>query len=436
MSHRRLRVLVGGVVLMALVAACSSATTTIGGPGWVGSTPRTRPVSSANQPNIVFVLTDDLSWNLVKYMPHVLAMEHHGVTFRRYFVTDSLCCPSRTSIMTGAFPITTGCSATQVPTAGSTPSCRTATRPTPSPPPCSRGLSHRLVRQVPEPLQPGCATRPVAARRQAGRPGRRRTSTGTTSTATRSRWVAGWPAMVRTLRTTSPRCCRRRPGQFIKASATAHRPFLAEISTFAPHSPFVPAPADASKFPGLQAPRSPAFGHAVVNAPRWLAKIPPLTPRNQAKASRAFQLRVEAVQAVDRMIGALQLALAKAGVARNTYFVFSSDNGFHMGEHRLLPGKQTAYDTDIRVPLVVTGPGVPAGKTNNQRPRTSTWPRPSSRWPAPRRRTRWTAAHWWRSSTGAIRLTGGPPSCARASRPPTSPTPTWNFPLRNWATRR
>ena len=43
--------------------------------------------------------------------------------------------------------------------------------------------------------------------------------------------------------------------------------------------------------------------------------------------------------------------------------MFSSDNGYHMGEHRLAPGKMTAFDTDIRVPLIVAGPGVPAGRT-------------------------------------------------------------------------
>src|SRR5713101_3470201 len=53
----------------------------------------------------------------------------------------------------------------------------------------------------------------------------------------------------------------------------------------------------------------------------------------------------------------------RSGAVGNTYFVFSSDNGYHMGEHRLIPGKMTAYDTDIYVPLIVTGPGVPAGRT-------------------------------------------------------------------------
>ncbi len=47
----------------------------------------------------------------------------------------------------------------------------------------------------------------------------------------------------------------------------------------------------------------------------------------------------------------------------NTYIVFSSDNGYHMGQHELSVGKMTAFDTDVRVPLIVAGPGVPHGRT-------------------------------------------------------------------------
>lgn len=60
--------------------------------------------STAERPNIVFVLTDDQSRNLVRYMPHVLAMKRTGTSFHNYTVTDSLCCPSRSSIFTGNFP--------------------------------------------------------------------------------------------------------------------------------------------------------------------------------------------------------------------------------------------------------------------------------------------------------------------------------------------
>src|SRR5204862_7644826 len=72
-----------------------------------GSGPGARP-AAAQRPNVVFVLTDDLAWNLVRFMPHVQALQRRGTTFSRYFVTDSLCCPSRSSIFTGRFPHSTG----------------------------------------------------------------------------------------------------------------------------------------------------------------------------------------------------------------------------------------------------------------------------------------------------------------------------------------
>jgi arylsulfatase A-like enzyme len=50
-------------------------------------------------------------------------------------------------------------------------------------------------------------------------------------------------------------------------------------------------------------------------------------------------------------------------VADDTYLVFSSDNGLHAGQYRLMPGKLTAFDSDIRVPLIVEGPGVAEGAT-------------------------------------------------------------------------
>ena len=148
--------------------------------------------------------------------------------------------------------------------------------------------------------------------------------------------------------------------QFI--SQSRGHPFVIEVATFAPHGPYVPAPRDANAFPGLKAPRTPAYDVAPDTAgPKWLSQWPALTATDQAQIDQDFRKRAQSVLAVDAMIGALQAAVAAIGQEKNTYFVFSSDNGYHMGEHRLMPGKMTAYDTDIHVPLVVTGPGVPAG---------------------------------------------------------------------------
>ena len=65
------------------------------------------------------------------------------------------------------------------------------------------------------------------------------------------------------------------------------------------------------------------------------------------------------------MIAQIQGALSAHGLANNTYLVLSSDNGYHTGEYRLMPGKLTAFNTDIHVPLVIDGPRVPAPTTSD-----------------------------------------------------------------------
>lgn len=61
----------------------------------------------------------------------------------------------------------------------------------------------------------------------------------------------------------------------------------------------------------------------------------------------------------------IRATLRAAGQLSNTHIVFNSDNGLHTGEYRLMPGKLTAFDTDIHVPLIIDGPGVPAGATTS-----------------------------------------------------------------------
>ncbi|MGB2711551.1 MAG: sulfatase-like hydrolase/transferase, partial [Conexibacter sp.] len=129
-------------------------------------------------------------------------------------------------------------------------------------------------------------------------------------------------------------------------------------------APAVPARRDAHRFATLTAPRDPSFDEADMgDKPRWLRDHRALGAQRIARIDATYRKRVRAVQAIDRMIGRLQQRLRAQGVDDDTYVVFSSDNGFHLGQHRLTPGKLTAYDADVRVPLIVTGPGVPAGRT-------------------------------------------------------------------------
>jgi N-acetylglucosamine-6-sulfatase len=92
-----IRAVVASLTLLVCAGACTT-----------GATGQPQPTPSTQRPDVVFVLTDDLSMNLVPYLPHVLALEKAGTTFTNYTVTDSLCCPSRSSIFSGRFPHDTG----------------------------------------------------------------------------------------------------------------------------------------------------------------------------------------------------------------------------------------------------------------------------------------------------------------------------------------
>jgi N-acetylglucosamine-6-sulfatase len=307
-------------------------------------------------PSIVFVLTDDLALNLLPYMPHVLQMQRDGVTFANYFVTDSLCCPSRSSIFTGRYPHNTGIFTNTGRDGGYTAFVnRDLGRATFATALAAAGYRTAMLGKYlngyrpSDPVAPGWSFWAVA-----GGAGYRAFNYNLNQNGA-SVHYGDRPAdyLTDVLSSLAQR--------FIKDSGTA--PFFIEIATFAPHAPYVPAPRDAEAWPGLRAPRTAAFDAASdANAPTWLARLPALTDADQAEIDRDFRKRAQSVLAVDKMIGELQAAVAATGREKQTYFVFSSDNGLHMGEHRLMPGKMTAYDSDIHVPLIVTGPGVPAGR--------------------------------------------------------------------------
>src|SRR3546814_17024563 len=74
-----------------------------------------------------------------------------------------------------------------------------------------------------------------------------------------------------------------------------------------------------------------------------------------------YRSRLRALQAVDDLVEDVVSTLEETGELANTYVIYTSDNGWHMGEHRQQYGKTTAYEEDIRVPFVIRGPGVPKG---------------------------------------------------------------------------
>jgi N-acetylglucosamine-6-sulfatase len=155
--------------------------------------------------------------------------------------------------------------------------------------------------------------------------------------------------------------------QFIGASAPQGKPFFAYVAPIAPHEPAIPAPRDRQTFDSEKAPRLPSFDEAVVSdKPPWIRSLPRLTSADMANIDQRHEHRVESLQAVDDLVAGVVRKLAEQGELSNTYIVFTSDNGWHHGEHRIPDRKGRPYEEDIRVPLVVRGPGVAAGSSTNK----------------------------------------------------------------------
>lgn len=321
------------------------------------------PGAQTRRPNIVFVLTDDLSRNLVPFMPQVQALQTRGLSFDNYFVSDSLCCPSRASIFTGNFPHDTHVFGNTPPKGGFAKFYHLDEQSTAF----NVTLQHAgyrtamMGKYLNGYMYPGHDPAPT-----------------TYVPPGWNEWdVVGWgyPEFNYTMNINGklrqygdkPKdyltdVLARRGVRFIDREARAHKPFFLELATFAPHHPYTPAPRNAHDFPGLVAPEPPNFDVLPTHPPSWLAGHRPLTPQKLKLINWVFRRRVQSVQAVDRMISLIEHALDAHHLTRDTYIVFSSDNGLHTGEYRLTPGKLTAFDTDIRVPLVVAGPGVPVDR--------------------------------------------------------------------------
>jgi arylsulfatase A-like enzyme len=311
----------------------------------------------ARGPNVVFVLANDLAWNLVPFMPNVQKMQQEGVTFTNHFVTDPSCCANRVSILTGQYPHDHG-------VVGST---RTAGAYQTFTNPRNEAATFAAALEA-----AGYRTALMGHYLHGYLPTRHPPPAGWTSWAAVGNAYRGFGYALnqdgKILRFGDRAedyltdVLGRLATRFVRDAGNA--PFLLTVATLAPHAPYTPAPRDTAKLADVKAPRTPAFDAPPDDkAPSWLGTQTALTPADVDAIDRDFRKRAQAALAIDALVGELRDALAASGAAGNTYFFFSADSGFHMGEHRLRPGKMTPFDTDIRVPLIVTGPGVPAGRS-------------------------------------------------------------------------
>lgn len=147
-------------------------------------------------------------------------------------------------------------------------------------------------------------------------------------------------------------------------------PFFAMIAPPAPHSPYTPSDRHEDLFPDVKAIRTPNFN--MPSGPlekHWLLTMQPSTlPLGLIEQLDVIQRkRWQTLMAVDDMVNGIVASLKRNNILDNTYIFYTSDNGYHIGQFAQAYDKRQPYETDIRIPLIVRGPTV-APKTLQRDP--------------------------------------------------------------------
>jgi N-acetylglucosamine-6-sulfatase len=324
----------------------------------------------APRPNVVVVMSDDQTADSMRFMPQVNEqLGAQGATFANNFVNYSLCCPSRSTFLTGQYAHNHGVLSNQLPDGGFQKLDSTNTLPvwlqqdgyyTAH---IGKYLNgYEQVRNVP----PGWTE-----------------WYGTTQTYQYYGYQLNENGTIVDYGTSAEEyqsdLFTRKAVDFINRRAPESQPFFLSVAYLAPHSggpnpspqppddcesTAKPAPRHATAFDSEPLPQPPSFNEQdVSDKPQEIASQPLLDDERVANIEREYRCRLEALLGVDEGVAQIVAALRNQGELDNTLFVYTSDNGFFHGEHRVPGGKTKLYEESIRVPLIIRGPGVPAGVT-------------------------------------------------------------------------
>jgi len=354
-------------------------------PGEGKSTP---PGVQDQRPNIVVVMTDDQTLADMEVMPHTRRLiGDRGVTFTNTMVSYPLCCPSRASYMSGQYMHNHGVKSNFPPDGGYD----------------RFDFSNALGVWLQE---AGYYTSHVG--KQLNFYGISATSNPTTVAPGYDDWYVpvdpftysfyrypinhngslsffgGAPADYQTdvLARHAEQVIRQRAGK---------GPFYLKLAPLAPHTEFgfadparavteylakgesavnidpTPAPRHVGTFRDEPLVRSPAYNEEdVSDKPAFIQEQPRLDDADTARIERRHRARLESLLAVDEAVVRLVEALRQTRQLHNTVLVFTSDNGWFAGEHRVPSGKVLAYEPSAHVPMLISGPGFPEGVTRAQ----------------------------------------------------------------------
>ena len=144
------------------------------------------------------------------------------------------------------------------------------------------------------------------------------------------------------------------------------KPFFLYLGPHAPHYPATPAPWYENLYPDFKAPVTPNYNHSSPDKTAHIRQNPPLTDLVKCWEDQHFRDRWRTLASVDDLIEVVFNKIREHGEFDNTYFVYTSDHGYKLGQWRVGTSKQHPYETDIRIPFLISGPGIPQGKTFSQ----------------------------------------------------------------------
>jgi N-acetylglucosamine-6-sulfatase len=333
--------------------------------------------SAVGRPNVVVIMSDDQTMEDMRVMPQTRNLiGAMGMTFRNNVVTYALCCPSRATFLTGQYPHNHGVRSNGGADGG------------------YAKLDH--TNTLPVWLQ--------AAGYVTGHIGKYLNGYGEVDSLKIPPGYTEWYGSlgksaynyydykvnqngVVVSHGSSPDQYQsdfytRKAVDFIgrrgRTAAAGGKPFFLFVTYLAPHwgnpveagdpsiQTAVPAPRHKGRFAGEVLPKSPSFNEAdMSDKPSSMRSRPLLTSTQVSGLGVAYRQRLQALLAVDEGVASIINALQGAGVLQNTLVIYTSDNGWFQGEHRIGFGKILPYEPAVRVPLLIRGPGVPAGRQNS-----------------------------------------------------------------------
>ncbi|XP_071810456.1 N-acetylglucosamine-6-sulfatase-like isoform X2 [Asterias amurensis] len=324
---------------------------------------------TGKKPNIVFILTDDQDVTMGGMTPLVNTVSligKQGMTFNNMFTTSPLCCPSRSSILTGNYVHNHNAVNNSI----------------------SGNCNSKAWQDGPE--KKTIATYLKAMGYSTFFAGKYLNQYGVTKVGGVAHVPPGWDewnGLVKnsvyynyTLSVNGKAeehgddytkdyltdLINRRSNEFLKKQSETTPPFFAMVSTPAAHAPFDSAPQYEQNFTKNSAPRGPTFNVAGKDK-HWLIRHAP-NPMSKISISTlddAFRKRWRTLLSVDDMVKSIVATLTTQKIIDSTYIIFSSDNGYHLGQFSLPMDKRQLYEFDIRVPLLIRGPNIKPGSVTD-----------------------------------------------------------------------